>query len=156
MPRIKLEINTESKLDAALSYVPEVKVLYDQMYDFLWKEEELPKELKEKIRLYLANVNGCDTCLSLSYVGDAGLNEELTERFSNKSFEGFEKDLFALIDRYRGNPREVSDQDVAWLSGYFSEAQIIKLMALIHLFDGFHKLIVSLDLYDFCSLKGRS
>jgi hypothetical protein len=28
----------------------------------------------------------------------------------------------------------------------------MKLLALINLFEGYHKIIVSLDLYDFCSL----
>jgi alkylhydroperoxidase family enzyme len=63
--------------------------------------------------------------------------------------------MFSFITKYRWDPKGITDEETAWLGMHFTETQIIKLLALTNLFDGFHKMIVSLDLYDFCSIGGR-
>jgi alkylhydroperoxidase family enzyme len=154
MPRIQLTENGTSNFEKALNHVPLLKKLYDDLYELLWEEEELNKEAKEKIRLYLANVNGCATCMSLSYVNRSDWNELMMRAFQAGDFSAFthfDQVLFAFIEKYRINPRSVEERDISSLKTYFSDAGIVKLMAIIHLFDGFHKMIVSLDLYDVCS-----
>ncbi|PLR99231.1 hypothetical protein [Bacillus sp. T33-2] len=155
MPRILLSENGNTKFEKALSLVPEVKTQYDRLYDFLWEEQELSGEVKEKIRLYLANLNGCATCMSLSYLGRTDWNEEISGAIRTGDFRGFPElyqKLFAFISQYRTEPHSLADEQITGLKEYFTDRQIIKLLALINLFDGFHKIIVSLDLYDFCSI----
>ena len=158
MPRIFLPEKGMSNFDTALSLVPEIKDLYDRLYRFLWEEVDLPKEVKEKVRLLLANINGCQTCMSLSYTGDSAWNELIKDAVNRGNYSGlsaFDQKMFSFITKYRWDPKGITDEETAWLGMHFTETQIIKLLALINLFDGFHKIIVSLDLYDFCSIGGR-
>ncbi|NHM33523.1 hypothetical protein [Neobacillus terrae] len=157
MPRIFLPEKEMSNFDTALSLVPEIKDLYDRLYHFLWEEVDLPKDVKEKVRLLLANINGCQTCMSLSYTGDPVWNGPIKRAVNSSDYSGFmefDRKLFSFITKYRWDPKEITDEETAWLGMHFTETQIIKLLALINLFDGFHKMIVSLDLYDFCSIGG--
>ncbi|MBM7703041.1 hypothetical protein [Metabacillus iocasae] len=146
MAHIQLPKVEGSNFEKALSLIPEVKSLYDQLYEVLWNSHITTKELKERIRLYLANVNGCQTCISLSYVSEFQINQEvITEEKWSKE----EQVLFSFIDRYRVTPKEASVHE---LKLFYRDEQITEILALINLFDSFHKIIVSLDLYDFCSL----
>jgi exopolyphosphatase/pppGpp-phosphohydrolase len=156
MPRIKLdEKQGETNFQKALAYVPEVAALYDALYEQLWNEEEISLDVKEKVRLYLANKNGCATCMSLSYTGGMEHNEAIAYAVEHSDFSGFadwDRKLFIFLETYRSNPRLLKDSDLEWLKIYYEEKEIMKLLAFINLFDGYHKMIVSLDLYDFCSL----
>lgn len=155
MPRIFLPKKELSNFENALTYVSEIKEMYDRLYAFLWEEDGLEKEMKEKIRLLLANINGCQTCMSLSYIGDSAWNEPIKAAVSKDDFSEFpefEQKLFTFIKKYRRDPKEIIEEEISWLKEFYDEPQIIKLLALINLFDGFHKMIVSLDLYDFCSI----
>lgn len=157
MPRIKLTNQQGSNFERALLHVPKLKELYDSMYDLLWDEDEIEKEIKEKVRLLLANMNGCQTCMSLSYTGEGLLNEPIQKAVSNQDFSAFapfDQQLFIFIEKFSRNPKEISEDDIDWLKQFFNEQQVMKLLSFIHLFDGFHKIIVSLDLYDFCSIGG--
>jgi alkylhydroperoxidase family enzyme len=153
MPRITLPEREGTNLEKALSKVPTLKSLYDELYHFLWNDRLLSKEIKEKIRLYLAHINGCMTCMSLSYIENEELNVQIAEAIRNNDFSHFsppEQKLFSFIEQYRISPRSITDQDVEELRHYFTDNQLIHILGLINLFDGFHKIIVSLDLYDFC------
>jgi alkylhydroperoxidase family enzyme len=156
MPRIKLNENQgETNFQKALAYVPEVAALYNALYERLWNEEGITMGVKEKVRLYLANKNGCATCMSLSYTGEMEQNEAIAYAVEHNDFSGFadwDRKLFVFLDTYRSNPRLLKDSDLEWLKNTYDEKEIMKLLALINLFDGYHKMIVSLDLYDFCSL----
>lgn len=155
MPRILLETSGNTNLEKALNYVPTIKKLYDDAYVFLWNEPLIEAELKEKIRLYLANINGCATCMSLSYVSESKWNEPIKQAVQNKDFSNFSKfdqKLFHLIDLYRQNPREVTEEEIKWLQNFYTNEGIMTLLAFINMFDNYHKMIVSLDLYDFCKL----
>ncbi|MCM3004272.1 hypothetical protein [Priestia koreensis] len=156
MPRIQLPAAEGTNFENALSLVPNVKKMYDQLYEDLWSSMLLTKETKEKVRVYLANVNGCATCMSLSYVDDYTLNEQIQSAIQSGDFtslSAFDQSLFSFIHTYRTAPRKVTDQEIESLTGTWSNEQIMELLAVINLFDGFHKIIVSLDLYDFCSLR---
>jgi alkylhydroperoxidase family enzyme len=154
MPRITLPEREGTNLEKALSKAPTLKSLYDELYHFLWNDRLLSKEIKEKIRLYLAHINGCMTCMSLSYIENEELNTQIAEAIRNNDFSHFsmlEQKLFSFIEQYRLSPRSITDQDVEELRHHFTDDQLIHILGLINLFDGFHKIIVSLDLYDFCS-----
>ncbi|WP_110112128.1 hypothetical protein [Bacillus sp. CGMCC 1.16541] len=146
MAHIALPQGKGSNFERALSLIPNVKSLYDQLYETLWNSPVTSKELKEKIRLYLASINGCQTCMSLSYVSGFSLNKEVIDE---TKWSKEDEMLYAFIDRYRVTPREAN---VEQLTVVYRDEQLLEVLALIHLFDGFHKMIVSLDLYDFCSL----
>jgi alkylhydroperoxidase family enzyme len=154
MPRIALPEREGTNLEKALSKTPTLKSLYDELYHFLWNDGLLSKEIKEKIRVYLAHINGCMTCMSLSYIGNEGLNIQIAKAIRNNDFSHFsspEQKLFSFIEQYRVSPRSITDQNVEELRHHFTDDQLIHILGLINLFDGFHKIIVSLDLYDFCS-----
>jgi alkylhydroperoxidase family enzyme len=155
MPRIKLiEKQGKSNFEKALTYVPEVADAYDALYEQLWNEEGISKGVKEKVRLYLASKNGCATCMSLSYTGAMEQNAAISHAVEHDDFSEFtdwDQQLFAFLETYRSNPRLIKDCDLEWLKDSYKETEIMKLLALINLFDGYHKIIVSLDLYDFCS-----
>jgi alkylhydroperoxidase family enzyme len=157
MPRIKLkEKQGETNFQKALAYVPEVASLYDALYEQLWNEEGIRQDVKEKVRLYLANKNGCATCMSLSYTGALEQNEAIACAVEQNDFSAFtdwDRQLFVFLETYRSNPRLLKDSDLEWLKIHYEEKEIMKLLALINLFDGYHKMIVSLDLYDFCSIR---
>lgn len=158
MVRVDLNTKGSTNFEKALNMNPVLKRLYDELYNQLWNESNIHEIEKEKIRLYLANINGCSTCMSLTYVNNIKLNDQITEAMMAKDFSGFSEFdllLFSFVKKYRSNPREISDNDILSLKEYFNDRELIELMALINLFDGFHKMIVSLDLYDFCTLGGK-
>lgn len=152
MARVLLANEEGTNFEKALNLIPHVKRLYDELYDTLWNSDIVEKETKEKIRLYLAGVNGCETCMSMSYVGDKTLNQKVLRE---KELEEKDRLLFRFIDVYRVRPRELTDADMDQLKKFYSDTQLLELLAVINLFDQFHKMIVSLDLYDFCSLQGK-
>jgi len=152
MARVLLANEEGTNFEKALNLIPHVKRLYDELYDTLWNSDIVEKETKEKIRLYLAGVNGCETCMSMSYVGDKTLNQKVLRE---KELEEKDRLLFRFIDVYRVSPRDLTDADMNQLKKFYSDTQLLELLAVINLFDQFHKLIVSLDLYDFCSLQGK-
>lgn len=152
MARVLLANEEGTNFEKALNLIPHVKRLYDELYDTLWNSDIVEKETKEKIRLYLAGVNGCETCMSMSYVGDKTLNQKVLRE---KELEEKDRLLFRFIDVYRVRPRELTDADMNQLKKFYSDTQLLELLAVINLFDQFHKMIVSLDLYDFCSLQGK-
>ncbi|MED3914934.1 alkylhydroperoxidase family enzyme [Priestia megaterium] len=152
MARVLLANEEGTNFEKALNLIPHVKRLYDELYDTLWNSDIVEKETKEKIRLYLAGVNGCETCMSMSYVGDEMLNQKVLRE---KELEEKDRLLFRFIDVYRVRPRELTDADMNQLKKFYSDTQLLELLAVINLFDQFHKMIVSLDLYDFCSSQGK-
>ena len=152
MARVLLANEEGTNFEKALNLIPQVKRLYDELYDTLWNSDIVEKETKEKIRLYLAGVNGCETCMSMSYVGDKTLNQKVLRE---KELEEKDRLLFRFIDVYRVRPRDLTDADMDQLKKFYSDTQLLELLAVINLFDQFHKLIVSLDLYDFCSLQRK-
>ncbi len=152
MARVLLANEEGTNFEKALNLIPHVKRLYDELYDMLWNSDIVEKETKEKIRLYLAGVNGCETCMSMSYVGDKTLNQKVLRE---KELEEKDRLLFRFIDVYRVRPRELTDAEMNQLKKFYSDTQLLELLAVINLFDQFHKMIVSLDLYDFCSLQGK-
>lgn len=152
MARVLLANEEGTNFEKALNLIPHVKRLYDELYDKLWNSDIVKRETKEKIRLYLAGVNGCETCLSMSYVGDKTLNQKVLRE---EEIEEKDRLLFRFIDVYRVSPRDLTDADMNQLKKFYSDTQLLELLAVINLFDQFHKLIVSLDLYDFCSLQGK-
>ncbi|PGA18089.1 hypothetical protein COL65_10705 [Priestia aryabhattai] len=152
MARVLLRNEEGTNFEKALNLIPDVKRLYDELYDKLWNSDIVKRETKEKIRLYLAGVNGCETCMSMSYVGDKTLNQKVLRE---KELEEKDRLLFRFIDVYRVRPRDLTDADMDQLKKFYSDTQLLELLAVINLFDQFHKLIVSLDLYDFCSLQRK-
>ncbi|WP_374988378.1 hypothetical protein Q5794_20045 [Priestia megaterium] len=152
MARVLLANEEGTNFEKALNLILHVKRLYYELYDTLWNSDIVEKETKEKIRLYLAGVNGCETCMSMSYVGDETLNQKVLRE---KELEEKDRLLFRFIDVYRVRPRELTDADMNQLKKFYSDTQLLELLAVINLFDQFHKMIVSLDLYDFCSLQGK-
>lgn len=152
MARVLLINEEGTNFEKALNLIPHVKRLYDELYDKLWNSDIVKRETKEKIRLYLAGVNGCETCMSMSYVGDKTLNQKVLRE---EEIEEKDRLLFRFIDVYRVSPRDLTDADMNQLKKFYSDTQLLELLAVINLFDQFHKLIVSLDLYDFCSLQGK-
>ncbi|MDZ5473617.1 hypothetical protein SM124_18025 [Bacillus sp. 31A1R] len=155
MARIQLTTEGTTNFEKALNYNPILKKYYDELYEHLWNNTSICKEEKEKVRLYLANKNGCATCMSLSYIENSELNEKITHSMKMGDFTLFSKKeqlLFAFIDKYKHSPREVNSLDIEALNQYYDEKELVELLAIINLFDGFQKIIVSLDLYDFCSL----
>ncbi|MED3930207.1 hypothetical protein ABEY43_05015 [Priestia megaterium] len=90
--------------------------------------------------------------MSMSYVGDETLNQKVLRE---KELEEKDRLLFRFIDVYRVRPRELTDADMNQLKKFYSDTQLLELLAVINLFDQFHKMIFSLDLYDFCSLQGK-
>ncbi|MED4794358.1 hypothetical protein P9683_05125 [Priestia megaterium] len=152
MARVLLANEEGTNFEKALNLIPHVKRLYDELYDTLWNSDIVEKETKEKIRLYLAGVNGCETCMSMSCVGDETLNQKVLRE---KELEEKDRLLFRFIDVYRVRPRELTDANMNQLKKFYSDTQLLELLAVINLFDQFHKMIVSLDLYDFCSLQGK-
>ena len=152
MARVLLANEEGTNFEKALKLIPHVKSLYYELYDTLWNSDIVEKETKEKIRLYLAGVNGCETCMSMSYVSDETLNQKVLRE---KELEEKDRLLFRFIDVYRVRPRELTDADMNQLKKFYSDIQLLELLAVINLFDQFHKMIVSLDLYDFCSLQRK-
>ncbi|TYR81294.1 hypothetical protein FZC66_05385 [Priestia megaterium] len=151
MARVLLGDEQGTNFEKALSYIPHVKKLYDELYETLWNSQQLDQITKEKIRVYLASVNGCETCLSMSYVSGGEVNQMILEKKSTLSSKDVQ--LFSFIKAYREAPRTLTDEDFVEMKKTYTDVQLMELLAVINLFDGFHKMIVSLDLYDFCRMK---
>ncbi|MBD1372517.1 hypothetical protein IC620_09140 [Hazenella sp. IB182357] len=152
MPRIHLTNQVgESQLEKALSYIPDSKAHINALHHQIWNSSIVSQTLKEQIRLFLAHQNGCVRCMSLSYVHLDTTHQELIQQFEQGDYSSLP--LGDFIVQYRDNPQLITAKGIEQLRARYSDEQMMEICAWINLIDGLHKMIVSLDLYDFCQVN---
>lgn len=134
-----------------LAYRPDIMEPFLEFYMSLQQKGMLDIKLVELVRMAVAQVNQCSTCLSGQYEAavDAGVTQELVNALpyaeTDDRFTPAEQVSIGFAKKMARNHWEVNDEDFARLYEHFSKHEIVELIMDIVQFIGIGKMFAVID-----------
>ena len=127
--------------------------LWEEVRSFslqIWHPPKIDPILLELCRLRIAQLHGCDSECAVRYepARAAGLSEEKIAALADwrraEVFSDTERACLAFAESFALAVGAIGDEDVAAMSAYLSEAEIVALCQALAVFDGFTRFRVLL------------
>jgi alkylhydroperoxidase family enzyme len=114
-------------------------------------EATLPARLKELVRLRIATLNGCQTCMAARLASDTVPEEQAVgtwaDDFSvNDDYTDAERTAMAFAERMAVDHHGIGDADLLALREHFDDAQVLELMMMAGQYIGFGRMLAILQL----------
>lgn len=125
------------------------------------EEAQLPARLKELVRLRIATLNGCQTCMAARLASDTipenqavgTWAEDFTE---NPAYTDAERAAMEFAERMAVDHHNITDDDMLALREHFDDAQILELMMMAGQYIGFGRALAIMQLETVaCPLPAR-
>lgn len=137
-------------------FAPAPELLRDYLEGFYypWHTNQtpaarLPARLKELVRLRIATLNGCQTCLAARLAPDTIPEEQAqaVDDYENSSdYSEPEKTAVRFAERLAVEHHDIGDDEIAALREHFDQAQILELMMMAGQYIGFGRVLAALQL----------
>lgn len=134
-----------------LAHRPDIMEPFLAFYMALQQQGRLGIKLVELVRMAVAQINQCSTCLSGQYAAavEAGVTPELVNALPyaehSDRFEPREQVAIAFAKKMAGNHWEVNDDDFAKLYEHFDEKEVVELIMNIVQFIGIGRMFAVID-----------
>jgi alkylhydroperoxidase family enzyme len=121
----------------------------------------LPARTKELVRLRIATLNGCQTCMAARLAPDAIPEEQAVGTWDadfavNDDYTAAERAAMAFAERMAVDHHGIADADVAALREHFDDAQVLELLMMAGQYIGFGRMLAILHLETVeCPLPAR-
>lgn len=134
-----------------LAHRPDIMKSFLSFYMTLQQEGMLELKLVELVRMAIAQVNQCSTCLSGQYEAavQAGVTQDLVNALpyaeQSDSFERREQVAIGFAKKMARNHWDVNDDDFAALYQEFNEKEIVELVMDVVQFIGIGRMFAVID-----------
>ncbi len=141
----------------ALAHRPELGSAIGR-YNAAAAASELPHRLHELVRYRIAQLNGCQRCMSYRSEGneDAGVTEELLARVADwrdaDEFTPAERAALDFAERFATDHLSIGDELVDELRRHLDDGGVVDLAACVAKYVAIGRLITVLDLDQACVL----
>lgn len=135
----------------ALAHRPDILRPFASFYWQLQTEGRLSRKMVELIRLSVAQINQCKSCLGGRYQDayDQGLTEAMVEALpeaeSSELFTEAEKAAIAYAQKMATNHFDIGDTDFARLYRHFSEEEVVEICMDVAQFIGVGRMFAVID-----------
>jgi alkylhydroperoxidase family enzyme len=111
----------------------------------------LPPRIKELVRLRIAVLNGCQTCMAARLAADAVPEPQATGVWedgydTDEAYTAAEQAAMRFAERLAVAHHGIGDEDIAELRRHFSEAETLELMMMAGQYIGFGRVLAVLQL----------
>lgn len=137
-------------------FAPAPELLRDYLDSFYypWHTNQtsaarVPARVKELVRLRIATLNGCQTCLAARLARDTIPEEQaraVDDYEGSSDYSAPEKAAVRFAERLAVQHHEIDDRDIAALREHFDQAQILELMMMAGQYIGFGRVLAALQL----------
>lgn len=145
------QLTGDSTALRALAHRPDILKPFAQFYWALQTEGHLSRKMVELIRLAVAQINQCKSCLGGRYQDayDQGLTESMVNALpqaeTSELFSDAERAAIAYAQRMASNHFDVGDEDFARLYRHFSEEEVVEICMDVAQFIGVGRMFAVID-----------
>lgn len=145
------QLTGDSTALRALAHRPDILQPFAAFYWALQTEGRLSRKLVELIRLAVAQINQCKSCLGGRYQDayDQGLTEAMIEALPNADaselFTDAERAAIAYAQKMASNHFDVGDEDFTRLYQHFSEEEVVEICMDVAQFIGVGRMFAVID-----------
>jgi alkylhydroperoxidase family enzyme len=148
-PRLDPVPGVEGNFNGVMAWRPELLASFFEFYAVLWTEGVLDMRIKDLARMKIARTVGCRLCQNTRFkvAEDATVEDDYLDidDVENGDYTDAEKAALRYVETFCWGAANVTDDMVADLRRYFSEAEIVELSVLTAMIGGFGSINVALN-----------